>query len=78
MEAAISLPDDLATAADALARRLGVSRNELYASALAEFVAKHGATTVSAYLDKLYASEPGSLDPVFQRTRAHAFGAERW
>jgi metal-responsive CopG/Arc/MetJ family transcriptional regulator len=37
MKAAVSLPDDLFAAADALASRLGVSRSRLIALALAEF-----------------------------------------
>lgn len=77
MEAAISLPEDLYAAADALARRRGVSRDELFASALAEYVARHGAATNMAYLDRIYSAEPGGPDPVFRRVHAHAFGAER-
>jgi len=41
MKTAISLPDDLFKSGDSLAKRLGVSRSELYARALADFVAKY-------------------------------------
>ena len=41
MKTTISLPDDLFFAAEALAAKLGVSRSEIYALAVAEFVAKH-------------------------------------
>ena len=49
MKTAISIPDSLFTAADALARKLGMSlRSRLYATALAEYVAKqHGAARVT-------------------------------
>ena len=41
MKTAISLPDDLFDSADELAQQLGVSRSELYARAVAEYLAKH-------------------------------------
>ena len=40
MKTAISLPDPLFKSADALARRLGVSRSELFANAMAD-LGKH-------------------------------------
>lgn len=60
MKTAISLPDDLFASADALAARLGVSRSELYATAVAEFLAKHTASQVTAQLDRLYGGEGGA------------------
>ena len=41
MKTAISLPDDLFSEADLLAKSLGKSRSRLVAEALAEYVAKH-------------------------------------
>jgi len=41
MKTAISIPDPLFDAAEDVADRLGVSRSQLYAKALAEYVAKH-------------------------------------
>ena len=78
MKTAISLPDDVFTAADALAGRLGLSRSELYATAVAEFLVKHTASEVTARLDRIYASEAGSLDPEFRRAQASAVGREYW
>ena len=51
MKTAISLPDELFSAADALASQLGVSRSELYATAVAEYLAKHSASDVTARLE---------------------------
>ena len=47
MKASISIPDDLFELADALAEQLGVSRSELYAIAVSEYLAKHPATRTS-------------------------------
>lgn len=78
MKNAISLPDELFSAADALAGRLGVSRSELCATAVAEFLAKHNESEVTARLDQIYADAPSGLDPAFTRVQARSVGRERW
>lgn len=78
MKTAISLPDDLFTAAAALADRLGVSRSELYATALAEFVAKHSESQITARLNEIYAEESSELDSAFRRVQRQSIGAEAW
>ncbi|WP_420442386.1 CopG family transcriptional regulator [Candidatus Palauibacter sp.] len=42
MKTAISLPDELLAPADSLAKQMRVSRSELYATAVAEFVGSAG------------------------------------
>jgi metal-responsive CopG/Arc/MetJ family transcriptional regulator len=78
MKTAISLPDELFSAADALAGRLGVSRSELYATAVAEFLAKHNPSEITARLNQLYESEPSALDPDLRRAQRRLFRRERW
>ena len=55
MKTAISLPDDLFADADRLAAQVGMSRSQLYATALAEFLARHRDADVTAALDRVYA-----------------------
>jgi metal-responsive CopG/Arc/MetJ family transcriptional regulator len=74
----ISLPDDLFSAADSLAARLGVSRSELYATAVAEFVAKHTAARVTERLDQVYPTEVSALDAGFHRAQRRSVAAENW
>ena len=76
MKTAVSIPDELFTAADALAGRLGTSRSELYAAAVAELVAKHA--DVTARLDRVYATEPSALDPGMRRAQRRTLGREAW
>jgi metal-responsive CopG/Arc/MetJ family transcriptional regulator len=77
MKTAISLPDDLFASADALAGRLGVSRSELYATALAEYVAKHRTARVTERLNAVYATESSRIDPSIEKAqRRRAKGAE--
>ena len=47
MKTAISLPDDVFDSAERLAKRLRVSRSELYSRALSEFLARHSPDEVT-------------------------------
>ena len=78
MKTAISLPDDLFESADALAKRLGVSRSELYATAVAEFLAKHQQTKVTERLDQVYGHQPGRLERPLRRAQARSLRATEW
>ena len=53
MKTAISIPDDVFTQADALARELKQSRSQLYARAVREYVARHSADNVTAALNAM-------------------------
>ena len=57
MKTAISLPDDLFEAADALAKELGVSRSKLYATAVAEYLARRRDEHITDLLDQVYSEQ---------------------
>jgi metal-responsive CopG/Arc/MetJ family transcriptional regulator len=78
MKTAISLPDDLFRAGDALAKRMKVSRSELYARALAEYVAKHRADQLTQRLNAVYATEDSGLDPALSRLQSRALPRDQW
>lgn len=78
MKTAISLPDELFRSGDALARRLGVSRSELYARALAEFVAKHKADQITQRLNAVYAAQDSRMDPAGALAQARILPRETW
>jgi predicted transcriptional regulator len=61
MKTAVSIPDELFTQVDRLAKRSGRARSEVYASALREYVARHGPDEVTAGLDAVLA-ELGAPD----------------
>ena len=79
MKTAISLPDKLFQEADAFADRAGLSRSELYATAVAEYLARRNEAVVTARLDAVYASPDAppspELGPV---TRFPASRADLW
>ena len=54
MKTAISIRDEIFQAAERTAQALGLSRSELYARAVAEFVARHSAERVTSGLDAVY------------------------
>ncbi|HEX8246049.1 MAG TPA: hypothetical protein VF541_21215 [Longimicrobium sp.] len=78
MKTAISVPNDVFTAADALAGRLGMSRSELYATAVAEFLAKHSAGDITARINKVYATESSTLDPEMRTAQRRTLGRQDW
>jgi hypothetical protein len=78
MKVALSIPDELFESAEALGKRLGVSRSRLYATALADYVAKHRSRKVTARLDAVYATEDSRLDRPLRRTQARSLPRDRW
>ncbi len=78
MKTAISIPDEVFQAAEELAERLGVSRSELYATAVAEYVVALRSRGVTARLNEVYADHSSSLDPALERAQADAVGSEEW
>lgn len=53
MKTAVSIPDELFAEADSVARRLGVSRSQLYARALEMFLAAQQSDPVTEKLNEL-------------------------
>lgn len=78
MKTAISIPDDVFEDADALAERLGVSRSRLYASAVAEYVAKHQDASVTARLNAVYANQQSQLDPDVRNAQRRTARRAEW
>lgn len=70
MKTAISLPDELFNAAEDVAERLALSRSQLYARAIAEFVAKWSADEVRESYDRAYAAAETDEEATFRRTAA--------
>ena len=78
MKTAISLPDELFESADALAKRLGMSRSKLYATAVAEFLAKHQDAKVTDRLDEVYGRQPSPLERPLRRAQRRSLRSTEW
>jgi antitoxin MazE6 len=78
MKTAISIPDELFESADVLAGRLGVSRSHLYASAIAEYVAKHLDAKVTDRLNSVYAGQSSKLEPDVREAERRTIERSEW
>ena len=78
MKVALSIPDELFNSAETLGKKLGVSRSRLYATALAEFLAKHRGRKTTERLNAVYASEDSRLDPRLRRLQGRSLGEPSW
>ena len=70
MKTAISLSDKLFHDADALARQLGISRSELYATALKELLERRESESVTARLNAVHAKADLRIEPANARSQA--------
>lgn len=73
----MSIPDALFEAADRAARRLGLSRSQLYARALERFLGEEPDDAVTARLDAVYATEDAAVDPLLAAAQRKAV-TEPW
>lgn len=78
MKTAISIPDDIYEQAERYARKARLSRSELFARALEEYLEARSRESVTAKLNEIYARESSTLDPVVERAQAEALGQEDW
>lgn len=78
MKTAISLPDAVFEAADELAQRLGMSRSELYATAVEEYVRAHRREGVTEALNQVYAKESSGLDAGLAMIQALSLPRDEW
>lgn len=78
MKVAISIPDPVFIAAERLAKELRVSRSQLYAEAVAQYLERRGAAAVTARLDEVYAREPSGLPDPLSRAQAALLADEAW
>ena len=78
MKVAISLPDEIYREADSVAKSLGVSRSELYARALADFLDTRRPARISAQLNEVYKTQRASVDPTLARMQRRTIGKEKW
>ena len=80
MKTAISIPDDVFEGAERTAEALGLSRSELYATAVREFIERFRSADVTERLDKVYGEDDSlsRLDERLQTLQAYSLGREDW
>ena len=78
MKTAISIPDDIFISAEHLAKRLNVSRSELYTQAIRRYVVEFRHVGVKDKLDEVYTSENSSINPALLNAQALSIPEEEW
>jgi metal-responsive CopG/Arc/MetJ family transcriptional regulator len=76
VKTAVSLPDWIFKEADRTAKRLGISRSELYARALDAFLAKQRGAEVTAALDNVYVEQASKTDVLLSELQYRALAEE--
>lgn len=78
MKTAISIPDPVFEAAEKLAQQLGISRSELYSTAVLTYIESRYDDRVTEQLNQIYSIENSSLDPLIQQLQALSLPMESW
>ena len=79
MKTAISIPDPVFNTAEKLAKRLGLSRSELYVRAISNYVEAHRSQKVTELLNEIYAGmDDEGLERGFKRAQMKSIGKEEW
>ena len=78
MKATISIPDKLFRAADALAKRKGISRSKLYAKAVEEYLSRSKAIDITNQLNAFYKDENAPINIDLEWLQSGAVGREEW
>jgi hypothetical protein len=78
MKTTVVLPNDLFLLAEDEAKSLGLSRNRLYAFALADFLGRRRAGWISERFNKVHGRRRASVDPAVDRAQVKALPEESW
>ncbi len=78
MKTAISIPDELFESAERFAQRQGMSRSELYATALRHYLQEHRSEGVTEQLDAIYGVEDSGLDPGVAHLQTRSLPRDPW
>ena len=78
MKTAVSIPDPVFHEAEALARRLGVSRSHLFREALEAYIAAHSDEKHLDALNEVYSRESSSVDSGLARMQWASLPDEEW
>lgn len=78
MKVAISLPDPVFADAEKLAKRLRISRSQLYVQALQEFLEARADNRVTERLDAVYAAGTPPIDTGLAAAQRTVLDDEAW
>lgn len=78
MKTAISIPDKLFLTADKYAKAQGVSRSNLYAKAIEQFLDQNPADHITDLLNEVYKGKDSKLNKTVASLQFNSIGKEEW
>ncbi len=78
MKTVISLPDILFESAEAMAAEMGISRNQLYATAIRKFVQAQKRTGITDSLNRVYEKVDQTPDPILEDLQLATLTRDPW
>ena len=78
MKTAISIPDPIFKDAEELSKRLGMSRSQLYTTAVSSYVSEHQNKGITEALDEIYGTDKGKLNSELLDLQLHSLPEETW
>ena len=72
----VTISDNTLAAAEKLAAQLGLPPGQLIALAVADFVPRQDASSVTERLNAVYAAHDSSIDPALRRSQRNAIGRD--
>lgn len=78
MKTAISIPDSVFQAAESLAKRLGISRSELFRRAVDAYIETNKCDQVREALDDIYSREQSGVDEALNQMQLASLSKEDW
>lgn len=80
MKTAISIPEEIFEEAERAARKLGVSRSELYTKAVLDFVERYRRESLTEKLNEVYSDNESisELDPNLTAMQTQSLKRDEW
>jgi metal-responsive CopG/Arc/MetJ family transcriptional regulator len=78
MKTAISIPDPVFKEGERLAKRLKMSRSQLYATAVRTFVGSHRVSDVTRRIDEVLEDVGDQADPFLSAVSAQVLRRSKW
>ena len=78
MKVAVSIPDPIFAEAEALAKRFGTSRSELYRRALGEFISRHAADPITRAMNEVVDAVGADADEFSAKSARRVLKRVEW
>jgi predicted transcriptional regulator len=78
MKTAISIPDEVFTRAEKLAKRTQKSRSRLYSDAVREYVDRHSASAITEAVNRVIDKVGSDVDPFLTAAARRTFERNQW